>query len=278
MCSEDAIGGKNQRSNTRWNSVYALYEQARTENQNQSQLGIRSVEGMKNRYKRLNFQVNKWVGCYSKVLNPPPASGTNLEDDIELAQKLFRTSNANNDFVDFEVYNKIMSKHPKWSLQKRNSNVSEDISTSGSKRSRSEMDSSPSSVNVPTPSSVNVTTPSNDNVTTPSSINVDEYVNQRPEGREAAKKKRNGKTHESDSMFSIDDISLIEESKVVTKEQIEFRQRRIEADLQIENIRLLKTKTKLEMTMLNTLLSQQNLNPKDQEMKDKLINKYMSDL
>lgn len=253
-----------------WNSVYELYEQTRKENQNEGEIGIRSLEGMRNRYKRLNFLVNKWVGCYSKVVNRPPASGTNQEDDIQLAQKLFRNENGNKEFVEFHVYNKIMSKHPKWSLQKNQIDVSENISSSGSKRSRAEMDSSPSSVNVSTPSSVNVPTPSN--------FNVDAY--ERPEGREAAKKKRQGKAPMagSESMFTPDDISIIEGNRLSTKEQVEFRQKRIDADFKIEELRVQSRRTEMEMSWLNTLLSQQNLNPKDQEMKDKLIDKYMSQL
>ena len=214
---------------------------------------------MKSRYKRLNTAVSKWVGYYTQVLNRPPASGTNIEDDIELAQKLYRKSNNGNDFVDFNVYNKIMSKHPKWSSQKNQTEFT--TNSSGSKRSRSEMDSSPSSVNVPTPSSY-----------------VD--ANERPEGREAAKKKRNGKAPVvvQDSMFSADDISIIDGNRLTTKEQIDFRQKRIAADLEIEQIRAQKMKTKMEMGWLNTLLSQQNLNPRDQEMKDKLFDKYMANI
>ncbi|KAK9683642.1 hypothetical protein RND81_10G155500 [Saponaria officinalis] len=274
LCSSNPILGKNQRTITRWNDVFELYEKSRTENQNQSQLGIRSIEGMKSRYKRLNSVVSQWVGCYAQVLNRPPASGTNIEDDIELAQKLFRTKNSNSDFVDFDVYNNVMSKHPKWSLPKK---VTADT-TSGSKRSRSEMDSSPSSVNFGTPSSVNVGTPSSGNVPTPSSFNVD--TNDRPEGREAAKKKRNGKAPlvVLESIFCADDRSLISGNRETTKEQNEFRQKRIAADLEIEQIRAQKMKTKMEMEWLNTLLSQQNLNPKDQEMKNKLMEKYMSDI
>ncbi|KAK9724825.1 hypothetical protein RND81_05G101100 [Saponaria officinalis] len=245
LCSSNPILGKNQRTITRWNDVFELYEKTRTENQNQSQLGIRSIEGMKSRYKRLNSVVSQWIGCYAQVLNRPPASGTNIEDDIELAQKLFRPKNSNNDFVDFGVYNNIMSKHPKWSLQKK-------VTT----------DTTPSSGNAPTPSSLNVDT------------------NDRPEGREAAKKKRNGKAPVVvlESIFCADDRSLISGNRETTKEQNEFRQKRIAADLEIEQIRAQKMKTKMEMEWLNTLLSQQNLNPEDQEMKDRLMEKYMSDI
>ncbi|XP_074301389.1 uncharacterized protein LOC141632775 [Silene latifolia] len=213
-----------------WNSVYELYKQTRKEYHNDAEIGIRSLKGMRNRYKRLNFLVNKWVGCYSKVVNRPPASGTNIEDDIQLAQKLFRSENNNKEFVEFHVYNTIMSKHAKWKLQKNPIDVGENISWSGSKTSRPEMDSSPASVNVSTPSSVNVPTPS--------SLNVEGY--ERPEGREAAKKKRQGKAPmtESDSVFSPGDISVMEGNRLSTKEQVEFRQKRMAADFKIEELRI----------------------------------------
>ena len=81
-----------------------------------------------------------------------------------------------------------------------------------------------------------------------------------------------------DPMFSVDDISIIDGNRLTTKEQIDFRQKRIAADLEIEQIRAQKMKTKMEMGWLNTLLSQQNLNPRDQEMKDNLFDKYMANI
>ncbi|KAK9671630.1 hypothetical protein RND81_12G043700 [Saponaria officinalis] len=159
-------------------------------------------------------------------------------------------------------YNQVISRPPNTQF-----GVSGNISGTSSKRSISDVGSSPSSVNIGTPTS-----------TTPSTVNVDEYVNLRPEGREAAKKKRKGKSPTSESMFSDQDVSLLEGHRIATETQVQQRERRIEADLKIEELRLLKIKTKMEMTMLNTLLSRQDLNAKDQEMKEKLQNKYMSEI
>ncbi|KAK9677164.1 hypothetical protein RND81_11G125000 [Saponaria officinalis] len=273
ISSTDSIVGKNQNTTTRWNKVFELYEQARVENQNHGQVGIRSVEAMKNRFKRLNFIVKKWVGCYNQVLNRPPASGTNIDDDIEAAQKLFRNVNDGNDFVDFNVYNNVMSKHQKWCLNNSNFGVIEEVSGSNSKRSRSDMDSSPYSVNIPTPSSINVDIPT--------SANDVQDINNRPEGREAAKRrkgKRTTTTTSTNSMFNEEDAARLDGVRTDTKAQIELRQRRIEADLKIEEMRSVNVKTKSDMKILNTLLAKQHLAPEDEEMKKKLIKKYMSDL
>ncbi|KAK9676790.1 hypothetical protein RND81_11G101100 [Saponaria officinalis] len=165
---------------------------------------------MKSRWKRLNTVVNKWVSCYSKVVNRPPASGTNVKDDIEEAQKLYRKISAGANFDDFYVYNAVMSRHPKWSLQNNNYGVNANVSDSSSKRSRSDMDTTPSSVNE----------------STPTSVNGDEDINIRPEGRETAKKKRNGKVIVSDSIFTDDDKSLFDKHGTNIKMQIEQRQKK----------------------------------------------------
>ncbi|KAK9697660.1 hypothetical protein RND81_08G052100 [Saponaria officinalis] len=223
---------------------------------------------MKSRWKRLNLNVNKWVGFYSKVISQPPASGTNIEDDIEAAQKLYRLENNGNDFVDFNVYHNIMSKHPKWSLPKKG--VISEVSESSSKRTRSNMDSSPHSINIQTTSSVNVDTPT--------SV---EDINNRPKGREAAKR-RKGKTKTTttttESTFNEEDKSLLNGISTDNKAQIQLRQRRIEADLQIAEMTRENIKMKSDMKILNTLLAKQHLIPDEEEMKKKLIQKYMSDL
>ncbi|KAK9677262.1 hypothetical protein RND81_11G131500 [Saponaria officinalis] len=237
ISSTDSIVGKNQNTTTRWNKVFELYEQARVENQNHSQLGIRSIEAMKNRFKRLNFVVNKWVGCYNQVLNRPPRSGTNIDDDIEAAQELFRKANDDNDFVDFNVYNNVMSKHQKWCLQRSNFSVTGEVSGSGSKRSRSDMDSSPGSVNIPTPPSLNVDTSTG--------LNEVDDINNRPEGREAAKKRKGKKT--THSLFDEEDRARLDGVRFATEAQVGLRQRRIEPDLKIEEITSLNTKTKMDM-------------------------------
>ncbi|XP_074314550.1 uncharacterized protein LOC141649768 [Silene latifolia] len=89
------------------------------------------------------------------------------------------------------------------------------------------MDSSPSSVNVGTPSIVNVPTPSSVNVPTPFSLYVD--ASDRPEGRDAATKKRNGKAPEivPNYMLSADDREIMEGNRLTTKEQIDFLQKRL---------------------------------------------------
>ncbi|KAK9688841.1 hypothetical protein RND81_09G014900, partial [Saponaria officinalis] len=62
QCSEDAVRGKNQTTVTRWDRVMSLYKQSQQENP--TEIGIRSLEVCKNRQKRLNIIVNKWVSCW----------------------------------------------------------------------------------------------------------------------------------------------------------------------------------------------------------------------
>ncbi|KAK9724496.1 hypothetical protein RND81_05G077000 [Saponaria officinalis] len=243
-----------------WKRIYELYEQSRVESKNKTQLSIRSIDAMKSRWKRLNTVVNKWVSCYSKVVNRPPASGTNVEDDIEEAQKLYRKISAGANFEIFYVYNTVMSRHPKWTLQNNNYGENANVSDSSSKRSRSDMDTTPSSVNE----------------STPTSVNGDEDIDIRPEGREAAKKKRNGKGIVSDSIFTDDDKSLFDKHGTNIKMQIEQRQKRIDADLKIEELRLLGIEKNRELKILDTLLGKTHLSSREEELKEKLQSKYYS--
>ncbi|KAK9733751.1 hypothetical protein RND81_04G089700 [Saponaria officinalis] len=243
-----------------WKRISELYEQSRVENKNKTQLSIRSIDAMKSRWKRLNTVVNKWVSCYGKVVNRPPASGTSVQDDIEEAQKLYRKISAEANFHDFYVYNTVMSRHPKWSLQNNNYGVNANVSDSSSKRSRSDLDTTPSSVNE----------------STPTSVDSDEDINIRPEGREAAKKKRNGKAIVSDSIFTDDNKSLFDKHGTNMKMQIEQRQKRIDADLKIEELRLLGIEKNRELKILDTLLGKTNLSSREEELKEKLQSKYYS--
>ncbi|KAK9690480.1 hypothetical protein RND81_09G130600 [Saponaria officinalis] len=226
-----------------WKRISELYEQSRVENKNKTQLSIRSIDAMKSRWKRLNTVVNKWVSCYSKVVNRPPASGTSVEDDIEEAQKLYRKISAGANFDDFYVYNTVMSRHPKWSLKNNNYGVNANVSDSSSKRS---------------------------------SVDGDEDINIRPEGREAAKKKRNGKAIVSDSIFTDDNKSLFAKHGTNMKMQIEQRQKRIDADLKIEELRLLGIEKNRELKILDTLLGKAHLSSREEELKEKLQSKYYS--
>ncbi|KAK9705140.1 hypothetical protein RND81_07G035800 [Saponaria officinalis] len=109
-----------------------------------------------------------------------------------------------------------------------------EVSGSSSKRSRSDMDSSPGSVNIPTPPSLNVDTSTG--------LNEVDDINNRPEGREAAKK-RKGKTT-THSLFDEEDRARLDGVRFATEAQVGLRQRRIEADLKIEEIKKSKHKDK----------------------------------
>ncbi|KAK9756634.1 hypothetical protein RND81_01G110900 [Saponaria officinalis] len=182
LVGTNSIVGKNQYQNTRWTKVSELYEKCRLENP--SEISHKSIDAMRARFSRLNELSNKWLSCVNAVRKRPRKSGTNEHDEEEEAQKLFAFDNNKKRFENVKFFNKIMSKHPKWSLNNNdvlqqetpNTNVDESLrvvyvdesfegsfqpSNESSKRSRVEEDNS------------------EENPETPESIRY------RPEGREA---------------------------------------------------------------------------------------------
>lgn len=111
LVSTNSVTGKNSTTDIRWNKIMALYEEAQKENP--TQLSCRTVDALKNRWKRLNLTVNKWVGCYKQILQRPRASGTNMEDDVEAAKELYRKCNNKHEFMDFKIWHNVMRDNPK---------------------------------------------------------------------------------------------------------------------------------------------------------------------
>ncbi|XP_042067185.1 glutathione S-transferase T2-like [Salvia splendens] len=108
--STNAVVGTNQTSIHLWQNVLKLYEQTRKEN---SRIGEqRSLESLKQRYKRLNANVTKWVGAYKKVHDR--ATSSQFKEDIEkAAQQLYGKSK----FTHHKVFEEVMRLYPKWELK-----------------------------------------------------------------------------------------------------------------------------------------------------------------
>ncbi|KAK9749791.1 hypothetical protein RND81_02G150500 [Saponaria officinalis] len=255
QCSEDAVRDKNQTTVTRWDRVMSLYNQSQQENP--TEIGIRSLDACKNRQKRLNLIVNKWVSCWKTIISRPRASGTTFQDDIEAAQDLFTEGDRNvKKISEFHVYNTVMSKHPKWSLQTCDFGITGDLSGGSSKRSRTEE-------------------PEDSTPDTPSRVNVGDSVCIRPGGRDAAKKQRKGKESEPSSTFSPENIlSRLDDMKISKANLIQHGQSRIEADLTIEQIRAQSRREKMDKKLLQTLLAKENLDEEDLLMKRRLQQQY----
>ncbi|KAK9715045.1 hypothetical protein RND81_06G139400 [Saponaria officinalis] len=125
--------GKNQNQHTRWTKVSELYEQSRLKNPRQ--ISAKSCEAMRSRFRRLNVLSNKWISCMKMVRSQPRISGTNAKDDEAAAQSLFSGDNKDKRFEYLSLFNNVMSKNPKWSLdntdvQQLDTNLSVDVNVS----------------------------------------------------------------------------------------------------------------------------------------------------
>ncbi|KAK9667655.1 hypothetical protein RND81_13G002800 [Saponaria officinalis] len=216
--STNAIIGKNQSTITRCAKVVELYEQARCENPNE--IGVRSEDALKCRFKKLNEMANKWISCYKAILSRPKRSETNDEDLENDAQKLFEADNGGARYADLKVFNNVMCKHRGWSIEHINEKQiditsNEELSpVSGGSSKRSRINESD----------------------TPPTVNVGESVEHRPEGRDAAKKKRQGKAVASNSLFNEDYTSKLDEMQISRDKGINIMEKKIEIELEMEKV------------------------------------------
>ncbi|KAK9704825.1 hypothetical protein RND81_07G013600 [Saponaria officinalis] len=178
------------------------------------------------------------------------------------AQKLFEADNGGVRYNDLKVFKNVMCKHRKWSIENINeqlidieSNEELTLSSGGSsKRSR---------INEPE---------------TPPSVNVGESVERRPEGRDAAKKKRNGKAVVSNSLLNEQFSAKLDEMQLSRDKGINVMEKKIEMELEMEKVRHEIVKKKEEgrdkrsdKMVLNTLLARNDLRPDEEELKQNLI-------
>lgn len=258
--STNAIIGKNQSTITRWAKVVEMYEQARSENPNE--IGARSEDALKCRFKKLNEMANKWISCYKEMLSRPRRSGTNDEDVENEAQKLFEADNGGARYADLKVFKNVMCKHRKWSIENINEQQVDFTSNeeltpvSGGSSKRSRMNESD----------------------TPPSVNVSESSEHRPEGRDAAKKKRKGKAPAFKPLFNEDFTSKLHDMQISRDKGINVMEKKIEIELEMEKVRHEIVKKKEEgrnkrsdKMVLNTLLGRNDLSPDEEELKQILI-------
>ncbi|KAJ0804711.1 putative glutathione transferase [Helianthus annuus] len=86
LASENSVSGKNQRKESLWAKIKDIYDA--TQKENPEKIGMRNLEQMKGRYKRLNESVQKWVGVYREACRQT-RSGMSQNDIESLAQKLY---------------------------------------------------------------------------------------------------------------------------------------------------------------------------------------------
>ncbi|KAL4564888.1 hypothetical protein LXL04_028964 [Taraxacum kok-saghyz] len=91
-----------------WAQVKALYVQ--TQQENTEKIGNRNKYQMKGCYNRLSDNASKWVGAYQEAYRRK----RNIENE---AHKIYE-ANGNKNFLDLVVFNEVMCRMPKWSLEK----------------------------------------------------------------------------------------------------------------------------------------------------------------
>ncbi|XP_041992986.1 glutathione S-transferase T3-like [Salvia splendens] len=110
LVSTNAIVGANQTSAHLWQNVLDQYKQTRKENPGMGQQ--KSSESLRQRYKRLNTNVTKWVGAY-KHAHDRATSGQSKEDIEKTAQQLYGKSK----FTHHKVFEEVMRHNTKWKLK-----------------------------------------------------------------------------------------------------------------------------------------------------------------
>ncbi|XP_042016167.1 glutathione S-transferase T3-like [Salvia splendens] len=245
--STNAVVGTNQTSNHLWQNVLFLYEQTRKENPSIGE--ERSLESLKQRYKRLNANVSKWVGAYKKT-HDRATSGQSKEDIEKAAQQLYGKSK----FSHHKVFEEVMRLNPKWEL-KLNSTSStrfqpdEDSleeSRGSSKRSRTSEEGGPQIDSTPESRSSTL---------------------QRPIGRDQAKAKakRKGKEVATPSYTIPNDFTAaLREMRVTRERECDIQERKLKAasDIQERNIKA---------TILTPLMARRDLTPEEEDLKRNLI-------
>lgn len=101
--SEDPIKCKNQKGDSRWKRINALYQKAQEENLRE--LSERNMQSMKGRYKRLNENGGKWAGACFEA-NEQKTSGMSNKD-IEREAHIIHEAESGK-FLDQVVFDEVM--------------------------------------------------------------------------------------------------------------------------------------------------------------------------
>ncbi|XP_057810322.1 glutathione S-transferase T3-like [Salvia miltiorrhiza] len=250
--SSNPIVGTNQNGGTFWGQISEMYEEARADH---SRLmgEKRSIESLRNRYKRLNTNVTKWVAVYKEAYDRK-SSGMSDADVEKEAQKLYGKSK----FTHLEVFEKVMHHHPKWELKlgvvrhrtravEYDDDVGVEDDRGSSKKSRTTEE----------PEDPNDST-SETHVSETSTI-------RRPAGREKAKAKRKGKATVSQHSAIPDEYTAELQAMRITREK------EVEAINRMGDMRMQSNLMVSKMNILNTLMGKSNLSPEEESLKYRLM-------
>ncbi|XP_057793717.1 glutathione S-transferase T3-like [Salvia miltiorrhiza] len=249
-CSSDSIVGTNQNKANLWKRIRAMYEESRLDN---SRLmgEKRSIESLRNRYKRLNANVTKWVGAYVEAY-ARKSSGMSDADVEKEAQIFYGTTK----FTHHEIFEKVMRHHPNWELKL------------GSERTRARAIDDEDDVEEDRGSSKKSRTTEEDenpnNSTSETPVSETSTIC-RPAGRDKAKAKRKGKAKMSQqSIISEDFTAELQALRIV-------REKETDAINRMGEIRMQSTLMMSKWNVLNTLLGKSNLSPQEESMKNRLM-------
>lgn len=238
--SENPIVGINQKGDALWQRVSELYQQARANHQNPSV--ERSVESLRNRYKRLNTNVTKWIGAYKEAYGRK-RSGMSSKDIEKDAQLLYGKTK----FTNQEVFEQVMRHHPKWELKldgglsrKHPDDIDVEESHGSSKKSRTDEEGSNPTESTPISHSPTLS---------------------RPSGRDKAKRKGKGKATTSQSSCIPEEFTTAVRGMTITREK-EIITREKEIDTMAR---------KMDIITFNSLMNKSNLTPREEALKIRLM-------
>ncbi|XP_057788513.1 uncharacterized protein LOC131005517 [Salvia miltiorrhiza] len=206
---------------------------------------------MKGRWKRLNENGNKWVAACREA-NARRRSGMSDNDVEKEVHSIYEAGR--NKFLDFVVFNEVMSKHPKWNVhdithvfRRQSEDVDDQESGGSSKRSKTSEDggfSIPSNPETPTSEQSTATCPI---------------------GRDKAKR-RKGKVSQSESTHESAVAAELRAMRLTRDAEAELIKTRIE----LEREKLQRNAMKMKEKMLLQLLVKDHLSLEDEEMKRQL--------
>ena len=108
--SANACVGTNRTSANLWENILVQYEQIRKENPTMGEQ--RSLESLRQCYRRLNKNVSKWIAAYKRA-HERATSGQSNEDIEKAAQQIYGKGK----FTHHQVFESVMRHHPKWELK-----------------------------------------------------------------------------------------------------------------------------------------------------------------
>ncbi|XP_057779607.1 glutathione S-transferase T3-like [Salvia miltiorrhiza] len=231
--SSNPIVGTNQNGGTFWKQISEMYEEARADH---SRLmgEKRSIESLRNRYKRLNTNVTKWVAVYKEAYDRK-SSGISDADVEKEAQKLYGKTK----FTHLEVFEKVMLEY--------DDDVGVEDDRGSSKKSRT-------------------TEEAEDPNDSTSETHVSETSTiRRPAGREKAKAKRKGKATVSQHSAIPDEYTAELQAMRITREK------EVEAINRMGDMRMQSNLMVSKMNILNTLMGKSNLSPEEESLKYRLM-------